>query len=306
MPLKHPGTVVTFYSFKGGVGRSFLLANVAVTLAGWGYRVLCVDWDLEAPGLDLYFSDFLGDRPGGPGLIELVHKFASNKTPLPDWSAYVRPIGLRSFAGSLDLMAAGRQDDGYSSLVEAVNWSELYERGLGTFLETVREAWINEYDIILIDSRTGITDIGGICTIQLPDILVPVLAANWQNLLGIADVVERAKERRELLPLDRPGLLVLPILSRFEPQVEYELSQEWLQRIAEKLGPLTDNWRHKEMLTSDLLTQIKIPYVPFWSYGEKLAVLTELKPAPTQIKLPDPISLSPTCPAAHRQPEVPG
>ena len=53
------GTVVTFYSFKGGVGRSFLLANVATILANWGYRVLCIDFDLEAPGLEHYFSEYL-------------------------------------------------------------------------------------------------------------------------------------------------------------------------------------------------------------------------------------------------------
>ena len=46
------GQVVTGYSYKGGVGRSFALANMAVLLAQWQLRVLCVDWDLEAPGLD--------------------------------------------------------------------------------------------------------------------------------------------------------------------------------------------------------------------------------------------------------------
>lgn len=280
------GFVATFYSFKGGVGRSFLLANVATTLAAWGYRVLCVDWDLEAPGLDLYFADYLGDRPGGPGLVDLVHKFKDGASPAPDWSAHVTPVGIRAFAGSLHLMPAGRQDDGYAGRVQALDWANLYERGLGAFLESVRDNWVREYDVVLIDSRTGITDIGGICTIQLPDILVPVLAANRQNLLGVADVVRRARERRESLPLDRPALLVLPILSRFEPQVEYDLSQEWVQRVAHELGPLTDTWRHKDTLALDVLTQVNVPYVPFWSYGEKLAVLAEPKPAPTQISYP--------------------
>jgi len=41
----------TFYSFKGGVGRSMALMNVAYTLAGRGRHVLVVDMDLEAPGL---------------------------------------------------------------------------------------------------------------------------------------------------------------------------------------------------------------------------------------------------------------
>ena len=44
------GSIVTFYSYKGGVGRTFVLANTAVRLAQWGYHVLCIDWDLDAPG----------------------------------------------------------------------------------------------------------------------------------------------------------------------------------------------------------------------------------------------------------------
>ena len=49
------GRVATFYSWKGGVGRTFALANVAVQLARVGRNVLMIDWDLEAPGLDRYF-----------------------------------------------------------------------------------------------------------------------------------------------------------------------------------------------------------------------------------------------------------
>ena len=40
---------VTFYSFKGGVGRTMALINAAAILAGRGRRVLMIDFDLEAP-----------------------------------------------------------------------------------------------------------------------------------------------------------------------------------------------------------------------------------------------------------------
>jgi MinD-like ATPase involved in chromosome partitioning or flagellar assembly len=43
------GKIVTFYSYKGGTGRSMALANVAWILANGGNRVLTIDWDLEAP-----------------------------------------------------------------------------------------------------------------------------------------------------------------------------------------------------------------------------------------------------------------
>ena len=50
-----------FYSYKGGVGRSLMLANLAYLLAYQGRKVLIIDLDLEAPGqhaTDL-FSDAL-------------------------------------------------------------------------------------------------------------------------------------------------------------------------------------------------------------------------------------------------------
>src|SRR5437588_701647 len=48
--------ICSFYSFKGGVGRSMALANVAELLYHRGLRVLMVDFDLEAPGLEQFFE----------------------------------------------------------------------------------------------------------------------------------------------------------------------------------------------------------------------------------------------------------
>jgi MinD-like ATPase involved in chromosome partitioning or flagellar assembly len=47
---------VSFYSYKGGVGRSITLSNVAVLLAQQGNRVVCIDFDLEAGGLHTIFG----------------------------------------------------------------------------------------------------------------------------------------------------------------------------------------------------------------------------------------------------------
>ena len=47
--------IIAFYGFKGGAGRSLLLANTAALLAAAGRRVLVVDADLEAPGLGRFF-----------------------------------------------------------------------------------------------------------------------------------------------------------------------------------------------------------------------------------------------------------
>lgn len=69
--LKTPPYIISFYSFKGGVGRTTAAAMTALKLARQGLRVCMVDLDLEAPGLS-YFAqekipagviDYLLERP---------------------------------------------------------------------------------------------------------------------------------------------------------------------------------------------------------------------------------------------------
>ena len=54
-PISRP-FIVTFFSLRGGVGRSTALINAAAILAAEGRRVLCIDMDLEAPGLAALFG----------------------------------------------------------------------------------------------------------------------------------------------------------------------------------------------------------------------------------------------------------
>ena len=61
MPQGSRCRIVTFYSYKGGTGRSMAVANFAWIVAASGKRVLTIDWDLEAPGLHRYYRPFLAD-----------------------------------------------------------------------------------------------------------------------------------------------------------------------------------------------------------------------------------------------------
>src|SRR3970282_92133 len=57
VPVEFKGKVITFYSYKGGVGRSMSLVNIACLMAKQKKKVLLIDWDLEAPGLHTFFND---------------------------------------------------------------------------------------------------------------------------------------------------------------------------------------------------------------------------------------------------------
>ncbi|MDM0085716.1 hypothetical protein QTI17_34575 [Variovorax sp. J31P179] len=81
------GTIVTFYSYKGSVGRSMALANVALLLAQRGLRVLGVDWDLKASRLERYFSIF-DEREGSPGLLRAFSDAVDRGASQVDYRAY--------------------------------------------------------------------------------------------------------------------------------------------------------------------------------------------------------------------------
>ena len=195
-PVGKPlGNIITFYSYKGGTGRSMSVANVAWILASSGKRVLTVDWDLEAPGLHRYYTPFLSDKDltGSDGLIDLLIEFrdatatshvGADGSSDDNWheayadiAAYVVSLDW-DFPrnGTLDFLPAGRQGASYSARINSFDWEEFYERrGGGVFLEAVKEKMRADYDYVLIDSRTGVSDTSGICTVQMPEVsLTPV------------------------------------------------------------------------------------------------------------------------------------
>src|SRR4026207_2090265 len=89
------GRILTFYSYKGGTGRSMALANIAWILASSGRTALMIDWDLEAPGLHRHFPPLLlgEELAASDGLLALSERCAGAPTqpvdrahpPKADW-----------------------------------------------------------------------------------------------------------------------------------------------------------------------------------------------------------------------------
>ena len=261
--------IVTFYSYKGGVGRSMALANVAVLLARRGLRVLAVDWDLEAPGIENYFSYFKVEDDG-PGLLSMLMEFVDGGAP--DYQRYIWPV--RDEARTLALLSSGRATDSkYSANLERFDWEAFFARGGGEFLESMRERWRQDFDVTLIDSRTGLSDSGGICTIQLPDIIVAMFTANHQSLYGVRDVMQLAQNARQSLAHDRPQLSIVPLGSRFGN--DFRESKSWLDRTAEAMSEFYRDWLPTWANTREVIDQLKIPHVDYFGYGEKLAVVEQ-------------------------------
>ena len=277
------GKIITFYSYKGGTGRSMALANVAWVLASNGRRVLAVDWDLEAPGLHRYLYPFLVDKEltSSEGVIDFMIDFECEAlTPLKegetldkDW--YKPHADILRYAasldwefpgaGTLDFIPAGRQGDSYSSRVTSFNWQNFYDRlGGGAFLEAVKQRMREEYDYVLIDSRTGVSDASGICTVQLPDTLVVCFTLNHQSIEGAAAVATSVYEQRRNL---EPSIQILPVPMRIENGEKDKLDLR-RQYARQQFDPFPTHIPHKR---TDYWGAVEVLYIPYYAYEEILA-----------------------------------
>lgn len=277
------GRIITFYSYKGGVGRTMSLVNVAWVLASNGMRVLIVDWDLEAPGLHRYLRPFLPDPDltSTRGLIDLLTDFTLEAlTPgqdaPPDW--YVACADVTKYAieinrqfpagGSLELLGVGKLGRDYAAKVNSFDWDAFYKRfGGGAFLEAVKASMREKYDYILIDSRTGVNDMSGICTIQMPDDLVICFSMNSRGIDGGAGVASSAAGQRQGSSLLVP-LRIFPVPCRVE-RTELDSHHQALESAKKLFGNLTQHIQDERAYWND----VSVPYSPRFASSEIPAAL---------------------------------
>src|SRR5262249_20830725 len=120
--------------------------------------------------------------------------------------------------GHIDFVPAGRQDSLYLERVNSFDWRNLFDPlGRRVVLEGTKEFLRLQHDYVLIDSRTGVSDTSGICTVQLPHVLVALFTANNQSIEGCANVMESVRARRiQSVKGSGSELRILPVLTRVE------------------------------------------------------------------------------------------
>lgn len=257
-----PTSFITFYSFKGGVGRSMAMINVAGILAGRGFRVMALDMDLEAPGISyLMRAEAKAPDDGGPGLVDLLTDacdrgeeadlFALDPVAVVEkYSyAYIVPDGIRvSDEGLLRIMPAGRMDGAYQQRLDALNLGQLYRDGrgqplIGVFKDVIKESAL--FDFVFVDSRTGFSDEAGICTRDLADCLIVVMGLNRQNVEGTSELLRALKGAG----IDKPLRIVLSPVPTGEDELREEREREATERLSQAYGQKLD-------------LSLKIPYHP--------------------------------------------
>lgn len=218
---------ITFYSYKGGVGRTSSLVNSAIMRANEGNRVVLIDFDLEAPGISSYLSCLDPDYDfNRMGILEYLTTYLDHGEILeikPTIAYDFSHVISKENGGGLWFVSSGDiTSKNYAKNLERINWVDIFKEHKGDLLlKNFKKQIEIEFaaDYVFIDSRTGITETGGICTKYLADTVVMLTSLNNQNIVGTSGIFKDIKgEGKKFIfvasnvpvgmPLSKDGLLL--------------------------------------------------------------------------------------------------
>ena len=228
--------VVTFYSFKGGVGRSTALGMVAILLANRNRRVVIIDFDLEAPGISILFRpDAIdGNGVGIYGVLDYIHqRYLTPNKNIPAIEDCIRQVNLPS-RGELFLVSAGEYDENYVHRLAELDrrtWQSFYKGETNPVQQLIND--IKEQidpDAILIDARPGFNDTGAIALLDLADTGVICFSPTDQSFDGLRWVIRAARKQSDYQgkPDLRFLLTPMPILAEDQLDAWITKAEDWI------------------------------------------------------------------------------
>ncbi|RMD96670.1 MAG: ParA family protein [Bacteroidetes bacterium] len=263
--LKKP-VVATFYSLRGGVGRSTALVCTARLLARSGLKVVCVDMDLEAPALPALF-DVEKEVTEGRGVVDLL--LALDEGGKPDFADHLLQVDDNLF-----VLPAGLVSAGYAlkmRYVQPVAWYNEDRNPLRQLMQGLRERLPFRPDVLLLDARTGITDLSGPLLFDLADVAIVVFFPHPQARRGtellvrslLASPVVRTFEggKQEKVGADI-RFVVSPLPAAKIPEVEKRYQKRPLEWIEEWFAEINELRQKKEKLAEIEAAEIThfVPY----------------------------------------------
>ncbi|MBI3761225.1 MAG: AAA family ATPase [Chloroflexi bacterium] len=271
-PRSSSTKTVTFYSFKGGVGRSTALALVALALARVGRRVVALDLDLEAPGLASLFN--LSQTDTGLGALDYLHRrWLSPNSRTPSIKDCLHQVSVPEAKGKLWVIPAGAYDEDYIHRLADLDMAAMYRRDPNPLHQMIDDlADRLKPDVILLDARTGFNDLSAVTLLDLADLALVFFTPSEQSYRGLKWVVTavRKQYQRHSRPDLRFVLSPLPpssidSLNRWLADAESWIAEEWGKS---EETPLRYEIRYNAFvpfirdLTRDVSPEVAISYEP--------------------------------------------
>ncbi|MGN0483407.1 MAG: KGGVGR-motif variant AAA ATPase, partial [Lachnospiraceae bacterium] len=199
--------VITFYSFKGGMGRTTALAAVALALAQQGKNVLAIDTDIEAPGLaSLFFDD--GDIQEGT-VDYLLEAAVSGKNPVNMMNMIHQVTDqtlMENISGNIFIIPAGAVDSRYLQKLARIDYQDAVPNNMKTLISRMTKdavqtiGSVSSVDYILFDSRAGFHDMGGVVTAQIPHGVILFGKNSRQSWQGLELVLKTIGNSQKEIP----------------------------------------------------------------------------------------------------------
>jgi hypothetical protein len=223
-----------------------------------------------------------GQVSAGPAGDDLAETLAVLQEHIPSITPMLHSIHAPDPASSdgsgaaLWLLPAGWRSGGrfatYAPAVQDFNWSEFYAayRGEAYFEWLRRQLTAGELaDVVLIDSRTGVTEMSGVCTRQLADVVVSFCAPNLQNLNGIEEMAW-SFIRPEITAKRGRKIEVVMVPARLDVS-ELDARNTFEKEFRARLDQFTPTAFGTVQST---FWNLAIQYIPKYAYVEKLTVNT--------------------------------
>lgn len=175
--------IVSIHSFRGGTGKSNSTANIAATVASYGYRVGIVDTDIQSPGIHVLFG--FDEK----NIEHSLNDYLWGRCKIED-TAYDVTTVLREKAkakSKIFLIPSSIKAGDIAKILREGFEFDLLSNGFYDLSEAL------ELDYLFIDTHPGLNE-ETLLSLTISDTLLIILRPDRQDFQGTAVTVEVARK----------------------------------------------------------------------------------------------------------------
>lgn len=185
--------IVSIHSFRGGTGKSNIVANLAALLAAAGRRVGVVDTDIQSPGIHVLFG--LDET----SISSTLNDYLWGNCEIAQTAYDVTPTFSTPTSGAVFLIPANNHLQEITRIIHEGYDVALLNEGFHTLVETFK------LDILMIDTHPGLNE-ETLLSLAISNISLIVLRPDQQDYQGTGvtiDVARRLQVPRLVLAVNK-------------------------------------------------------------------------------------------------------